>query len=172
MGSRNGRRSVRERQKMMQRVMRGGGFLAASLLTIFGLIHVWWAARGMSEGSAVLPVHDGRPVLRPSRVASLGVAGCLFAGALTVLARLGMVRLPGRVAGVLPAHLRASLPRRGAWMLAVVFGLRAVGDFRYVGLFKRVTGTRFARWDTRLFVPLCVVVATGSALAATSERPV
>jgi len=154
---------------MMQRVMRGGGLSAASLLTLFGLIHVWWAVCGMSAGSAVIPVRDGRPVFRPSRLGTLGVTGCLFAGALTLLARLGLVRVPGLVSGVLPARLGASLPHRGAWSLAVLFGLRAVGDFRYVGVFKRVTGTRFARWDTRLFVPLCVVVSAGSALAAVSE---
>ena len=33
---------------------------------------------------------------------------------------------------------------------AVVFLARAVGDFRYVGFFKRVRGTRFARLDTIL----------------------
>jgi hypothetical protein len=33
-------------------------------------------------------------------------------------------------------------------------------------MFKQVTGTPFARWDTALFTPLCIVIAAGSALAA------
>lgn len=147
----------------MQRIMRASGLGTAGLLTIFGLIHAFWAARGMSGGSAVIPQRAGRPVIRPSRLATLGVAGCLFAAALTLLARLGIMRRP--------AFVPASLPHRGSWALAVIFGLRAIGEFRYVGIFKRVKRTPFARWDTRLFVPLCVIVAAGSALVAASEPP-
>ncbi|NRF91294.1 DUF3995 domain-containing protein [Paenibacillus frigoriresistens] len=31
-----------------------------------------------------------------------------------------------------------------------------MGDFKYVGLFKRVKQTRFATYDTFLFTPLCL----------------
>ncbi|WP_268893745.1 DUF3995 domain-containing protein [Paenibacillus puerhi] len=30
-----------------------------------------------------------------------------------------------------------------------------MGDFRYVGMFKRVRGSRFARHDNYVFTPLC-----------------
>ncbi len=43
--------------------------------------------------------------------------------------------------------------------LAAIFVLRAVGDFHYVGFFKRVRGSVFARRDTWVFSPLCVVLA-------------
>lgn len=39
--------------------------------------------------------------------------------------------------------------------------LRGVGEFRYVGLFKRVKGSRFARNDTRFYSPLCLMLAAG-----------
>ena len=45
--------------------------------------------------------------------------------------------------------------------LAVAMAARAVGDFRLVGFFKRVRGTRFARLDTMLFTPLCLLLAAG-----------
>jgi hypothetical protein len=152
---------------MMRRVTLAGGLGTTGLLAILGLLHVFWAVRGASSGSAVIPQRAGRPVFRPSRLGTMGVAGCLFAAALTLLARLGIVRLPACV----PAGVRATLPQRGAWVLAAIFGLRVVGDFRYVGIFKRVTGTPFARWDTRLFVPVCIIVAAGSALVAAAEPP-
>ena len=47
----------------------------------------------------------------------------------------------------------------------IVRGLRAVGDFRMVGFWKTVRDTPFARWDTRLFSPLCVAIAALVALA-------
>jgi hypothetical protein len=44
--------------------------------------------------------------------------------------------------------------------------LRAIGDFRLVGVFKRIRGTPFAWWDSRLFVPLCCFIALGTAVVA------
>lgn len=51
-------------------------------------------------------------------------------------------------------------------LAAVVFSLRAVGDFRYVGFWKRVKETPFAYWDTRLFSPMCVAVAVLATVAS------
>ncbi|WP_423856182.1 DUF3995 domain-containing protein [Acidithiobacillus ferrianus] len=36
-----------------------------------------------------------------------------------------------------------------------------MGDFRLVGFFKTVTGTRFARLDSTVFSPLCLAMAIG-----------
>jgi hypothetical protein len=51
--------------------------------------------------------------------------------------------------------------------VALAFGLRAVGDFRFVGFFKRVRGSVFARRDTWLYSPLCVLIGV---LAASLAR--
>jgi hypothetical protein len=131
------------------------------MLAVLGLIHAFWAWRGVSGRSVAVPERAGRPLFAPSRGATLAVAGGLFGGALTLLAQAGLIWLP-----VPPAW-----PRWGAFALASVFALRAVGEFRYVGLFKQVRGTRFARWDTRLFTPLCIVMALGSTVTATGAGP-
>ncbi|EGD05771.1 hypothetical protein B1M_04736, partial [Burkholderia sp. TJI49] len=44
-------------------------------------------------------------------------------------------------------------------VLALIFAVRAVGDFRYVGFFKRIRGSRFARMDTLCYSPLCAALA-------------
>jgi hypothetical protein len=93
----------------------------------------------------------GRPAFRPGRLASLAVAAALFAASFLVLAR-------GPLAGALPPELGAI----GAAGVGVVFLLRAIGDFRLIGVFKRVRGTPFARWDSRLFSPLCVALGLAS----------
>ena len=136
--------------------MRGAGAGTSGLLALLGLIHAYWAVRGVSGRSVALPERNGRPLFQPGSGARLAVAGGLFGGALILLAQSGLIRLP----------VPSTWPRRGAWALATLFALRAVGDFRYVGLFKRVTDTPFARWDTRLFTPLCVVIALGCAVTA------
>jgi hypothetical protein len=140
-------------------VVRACGLATAGMLTVLGLFHVLWAAGIKAGSTAALPERDGRPLFQPGRASTLMVAGGLFGGALTLLARLGLVRTP----------LPARYPMWGCWLLATLFGLRAIGEFQYVGLFKRVRGTAFARWDTRLYTPLCIVISLGSALVA-SER--
>jgi hypothetical protein len=143
-------------------IVRGYGVGTAVVLATLGAVHVYWAVRGVSGRSVALPERDGRPLFRPSRAGTLVVAGGLFGGALMLLAQLGV--LPSPLVSLVPARWR----QRGLWGLASVFALRAVGDFRYVGFFKRVTGTPFARWDSRLFSPLCALIALGSAVVATT----
>jgi hypothetical protein len=136
--------------------VRGYGLATAGTLTLLGLVHVLWAGGLRTGGTAALPERNGRPVFEPGRGGTLLVAGGLFAAALTLLARLGIVRTP------LPGRYLAG----GSWLLAALFGARAIGEFQYVGVFKRVRGTPFARGDTRLFTPLCILISVGSALVA------
>ena len=43
--------------------------------------------------------------------------------------------------------------------MAMIFVLRTLGDFRYVGFTKRIRNTSFAEWDTKLYSPLCLLMA-------------
>jgi hypothetical protein len=43
--------------------------------------------------------------------------------------------------------------------LALIFSARAIGEFRLVGFFKRVHGSAFARLDSLVFSPLCLLLA-------------
>ena len=124
--------------------------LAAVLGTLAGL-HLYWAAGGAIGKGVAIPSRGGERLFRPSRVATLAVAAGLVVAALC-----GIWLSPGSIAPMSPF-----LPRVGGIVLAVVFGLRAVGDHRYVGFFKRVRGTSFARWDTRLYSPLCLAISVG-----------
>jgi len=85
------------------------------------------------------------------------VAGLLAFAALLVLARAG--RGP---ATALPGWMVAL----GAPVAAVVLIARAIGDFRYVGFFKRVRDTRFAHLDTRYFSPIALLLGAATAIVA------
>ena len=61
-------------------------------------------------------------------------------------------------AGALPAVGPAWLGTVGPAAVGIVLLARAVGDFRYVGFFKRIHGTGFAIMDTRLYSPLCLLL--------------
>ena len=53
-----------------------------------------------------------------------------------------------------------------AYLLALVFLLRAVGEFRYVGFFKTMGDEPFRSWDTWLFSPLCLAIALAAFVVA------
>jgi hypothetical protein len=96
--------------------------------------------------------------MRPGRLAALGVAVALVAAGLILLGRAGVIT-PSVPPGVI---------RMGAWGVALTFAARTIGEFRYVGLFRRVRGTPFAKWDALVFTPLCLVLAVASAAIAAS----
>lgn len=98
----------------------GVGVVAATTLGLLGALHVFWAFGGKLGGGAVVPERDGAPLFRPSRAATLAVAGALFAGATLLLAQVGIA-----VLGVPPLLVRVA-----CWTLAFVFAARAVGDTR------------------------------------------
>ena len=130
-------------------------FLTASIFGILCLLHVHWAFGGRIAFSGV-PEKDGRPLFTPSRSATLFVAVLLALAALVVLER----------AAVGPGILPMALVRPATWTLAAVMLARSIGDFRYVGFFKRVRGSRFAQLDTRFYSPLCLLLALATAWVA------
>jgi Protein of unknown function (DUF3995) len=138
-----------------------GTAAGALVLALLGGLHVYWAAGGRLGIDVVIPERDGQPLLSPSRGMTLLVAALLLAGSGCLLARVGVV---GR-------ELSLGLTEWGTRLMAGAFALRAIGDFRYVGFFKRVGGSRFALWDTRLFSPLCVLLFLSCVMALLSRRP-
>lgn len=133
------------------------GILASVILAAAGALHVYWAAGGRLGVSAVLPeATPGGRAFVPSPLVTGLVAAALFAAALVLLGRLGLWGSP------LPGWTF----HWGSWGLAAVLFLRAVGDFRYFGFLKKAADTRFARWDSLLFSPLCVFLAFAAALVA------
>ena len=128
----------------------------ASVLAFLSALHIYWALGGRWAWGAAIPQIDGRPAFTPSRLATLLVALGLGAAAALPLVRTG----------ALPFPVPQWLSQCSAVLLAFIFFIRAVGDFRLVGFFKRVRGTPFAIWDTRLFSPLCLLLAAGFARVA------
>ncbi|MHC9063421.1 DUF3995 domain-containing protein [Nitrospira sp. CMX1] len=127
--------------------------LIVTFLTL-SLWHVYWLLGGRVGLDAAIPEIDGKPVFQPSAVATFVVAVALALCALLLAATAGLVSLP------FPNMLLIWLTRG----LAVLLLLRAIGDFRLVGFFKRIRGTRFARLDTAVYSPLCLLLAIGSSI--------
>ncbi|WP_257307270.1 DUF3995 domain-containing protein [Geothrix campi] len=122
--------------------------LAATLLSLAGL-HFYWAAGGEWGKRVTLPEIQGRPAFTPSPTSTVAVALALIGAACVAILR-GYCLL---------GSFLGSLAHWVAVAIGVVFLLRAIGEFRLVGFFKRIRGTAFAKWDTRLFSPLSLFIA-------------
>ena len=131
-------------------------FVAAATLAAIALVHVYWALGGRVAKSAALPEVDGLPAFTPRGPLTLLVAAALLLAALLVAATGGVVEV--------------ALPRSGARVLtlglALVFVARSIGDFRLVGFFKRVKGSRFATLDSLIYAPLCLLLGLAAGWVA------
>jgi hypothetical protein len=128
------------------------GVALGAVFACLAALHVLWAFGGRWGAGAAIPEVGGRPRFTPSRFATLAVAAALAGAAAVVLARADLI-------------LSSAPPWASRWpaaALGAAFVLRSIGDFRLVGFFKSVTGTRFARWDTRLYSPLCLLLGLGA----------
>ena len=134
--------------------------LAVSFIAL-ALMHVYWAFGGSVGKAAAVPHVNGAPTFEPSRGGTLAVAFVLALCALLVLSVAALVALP------VPHALLTWL----AYALSLGLFLRAVGDFRLVGFFKRVRGSRFAQLDTLVFSPLCLALSVGVLVVAYAHGP-
>lgn len=131
--------------------------LALLVSLAFVALAVWhfrMAFRPAASTGGAVPSLSGTPVFLPSARATVTVGVVLLLFACLVAATAGLVEVGISV-------------RVLSWLCyALAFGLlaRAVGEFKYVGFFKRVRGSKFARLDTLLYSPLCLLLALGVAV--------
>jgi hypothetical protein len=122
-----------------------------AIFTLLALVHVYWAFGGQVAKVAAIPELRGTPTFLPGRMATLLVAAALFACAALV----------GTATGLIDRPVSALAVQRVCFGLSLLLLLRAIGDFRLLGFFKKVRGSRFAWLDSVLYSPLCLLLALG-----------
>jgi len=125
--------------------------LLSSVFLVLALWHFYMAWTPATGVSGAVPSVDGRPLFVPSTRSTTAVGVVLSVFAVLVSGAGGIVTL----------GLPADLLRWFSFALALGLLARAVGDFRYVGFFKRVRGSKFAKLDSLLYSPLCLALAGG-----------
>ncbi|MGN7786828.1 DUF3995 domain-containing protein [Niabella sp. 22666] len=117
-----------------------------SVFVLLALLHFYWAFGGKWAFDHVIPTDsNGKKLFHPSSLGTLVVAICLMACAWINLACFNWT---GNVTN--PNYLRY-----GIRAIGIIFLLRALGDFRYIGYSKRYRTSGFAIKDTLFFSPLC-----------------
>ncbi|MBX3304673.1 MAG: DUF3995 domain-containing protein [Nitrospira sp.] len=119
-----------------------------SILFTLSALHVYWALGGTRGVNYAVPTMNGKPIFEPGRLITLVVAvGLSFMGVLVILLHY---QGTSQYSWVL---------RPIGVVLGIVFGLRSIGDFNLIGLFKRVKDSTFAKYDTLAYTPLCVFLS-------------
>lgn len=126
--------------------------LSIILLLIFFLlsfIHFYWLFGGKWGLKNVIPTkRDQKSFRPPPKFATLIVAIVLIFFGFAYLIKSGVtdIQIPNWIESY------------NYWIIPLIFILRAIGDFNYVGLFKKIKNTEFAKADSKWFTPLCLTI--------------
>lgn len=125
--------------------------IVGAVLFLIGCIHLYWLFGGRGGFSIAVPTknHSESPLFIPGRIETAAVMIIFWAAAALLLIQ----------AKIIPAVGPSWLPAFAGWTLAVVFLLRAVGEFRAIGFFKKIRNTPFARMDSLFYSPLCLLLS-------------
>ena len=125
------------------------GSLLLVIFLVLALLHIYWGAGGDWGKSLSIPTkNDGKKLIDPGPLACFIVAAGLltFAIFISIKVQFILFNIPGWL-------LNSCL-----WVIAGVFLLRAIGEFKYIGLFKKTTTTPFGKMDTKYYSPLCLLI--------------
>ena len=125
-------------------------FLLLIIFLFLSGIHFYWAFGGTWGSQSVIPTKDdSTPPKYPGIIPTLIVAFGL----------LGFGFLPLIITDTIHFQLPGWLEKSGLWIIAGIFGLRAIGEFNYVGFFKKHRHTKFGKNDTKYYSPLCLIIS-------------
>lgn len=135
------------------------GLLLFLIFLFLALIHVYWGLGGKWGNDSAIPTNENNEkIINPKLFECFTVAIVLLLFSLLVLKKIE----------ILPFNLPNWIQEYGLWGVSLLFIIRAIGDFKYVGFSKKIKTTKFAQMDTKYFSPLCLLIALlGIALTAT-----
>ena len=116
---------------------------------ILGLIHFNWVIGGEFGFAESLPTNEkGVRVLNPKKIESFIVGLGLTVFGIFYLQRSGFISI----------NMPNAITVYGGWFIPSIFIIRAIGDFNYIGFFKRIKQTNFGKLDSKFFSPLCLLI--------------
>ena len=120
-----------------------------TLFILLSLIHFYWLFNGKWGLEKVIPTKKNQAsILAIPRFATLIVALILLLFGFIYFVKSGLINV----------KLSNFVTKYGYWIIPSIFILRVIGDFNYVGLFKKIKNTDFSKADSKYFIPLCLII--------------
>lgn len=127
------------------------------IFTVLGLIHFNWVIGNDWGLDQSLPTNEkGERLFTPRRFDSAVVGLGLVAFGIFYLLQTGFINF----------EIPQWIEKYVQWIIPAIFLLRAVGDFKYAGFFKKIKDTEFAKADTKIFSPFCLLLGILGVLIA------
>lgn len=124
------------------------------IFVLLSALHIYWAFGGKWALATSIPISaNNKPLFKPSIFSTLLVACGLLIFSIITFSRLNI-----------SAFVINQYTNYATLFIAVIFLIRAIGDFKYIGLFKKVNGTPFATNDNKIYIPLCLFLSLSSLL--------
>jgi hypothetical protein len=125
------------------------GLLQFGVFLMLAFIHFYWSLGGKWGFSVSIPTKENHEkVLNPTAVDCFVVAIGLLAFAFFTLIKIQLI------AFALPSIIL----NHGLLVISGIFTLRAIGEFKYVGFFKKIENTSFGQLDSRYYSPFCLAL--------------
>ena len=119
------------------------------IFTVLGGFHFYWLFGGIWGLEKVIPSKGDKAIsLSIPKLATLIVGLVLVLFGLFYLIKSGLVIV----------HIPNWVTNYGYWFVPSIFILRAIGEFKYIGFFKKIKNTEFAKADSKIFSPLCLII--------------
>ena len=119
------------------------------IFLIISIIHFYWVFGGTKGLDKALPTgKNGKRVLNPGKIETSIVGIGLLFFAFYYLTKIGILEI----------ELPKLIADYSGWIISSIFILRAVGEFKYVGFFKKIKNTEFGKFDTKYFSTLSLTI--------------
>ena len=120
---------------------------------LLGALHFYWAVGGKWATDVVVPT---KPT--SEKLFNTSALSCVIVG--SGLWLMSFVHVAN--AGLIFKGSDFTIFRYCTLAIAIIFLVRFMGDFKWVGLFKKVKGTSFAKNDALYYSPLCLFLSISS----------
>lgn len=126
------------------------GLILVFIFIFLAGIHIYWGFGGKWGNDAAIPTtENNKKVIDPKLKECMVVAIALLSLSVIVLVKSEIIAF----------GFPNWLLEYGLWIISILFIIRAIGEFKYVGFFKKVKTTKFAQMDTKYFSPLCLLIS-------------
>lgn len=119
------------------------------IFTVLGAFHFYWLFGGTWGLKKAIPTKSNEV-----NTISIPKLATLIVGLVLVL--FGLIYF--MKSGLINVQVPDWLTNYGYWFIPSLFILRAIGEFNYVGFFKKIKNTEFAQADSKIFSPLCLTI--------------
>lgn len=132
-------------------------FILFLIFIVLALIHFNWVIGNTWGFDQSLPTDtQGERLFTPGKIDSAIVGFGLTAFGFFYLLQTGFVSI----------EIPLWIEKYATWIIPAIFLLRALGDFKYLGFFKKIKDTQFGKIDTKFFAPLCLLIGVFGILVA------